>query len=105
MSERHNPLIVCVTAEGELQIRIGIDTLAWAFEQREQNSVFDEFSAKFRVTDSGKLADSVAHRLMRETTETGHTAVTELLEQAMEWAIEDGCEGVEEVSGESKSLR
>ena len=94
------PLTTNITANGELQIHIGIATLAYCFEIQEDNNPYDEegdsggFKRLWRVTDAVEFAKAVRQELCRET-ESGETPLTELLDKACLSAIDDGCLGVE----------
>ena len=85
---------------GKLIISVGIDTLARAFEDSEYNEHFNDLSEIYEklycVTDHKEFAKEVALALQEED-EEGTTAVHVLLDEACENAIENGCEGVEEV--------
>lgn len=91
------PLTVNVEKD-ELVIRIGIDTLAYAFETGEENQPFDEeaddFRRSFKVTDKHKFAKGVGDALCDEK-EDGSTPLTEILDEAFIRAVEMD-EGVDE---------
>lgn len=98
-SGHDKPLTVNVTGDGELVIRIGIGTLAWASDHQENNNPFDEkangFRRLFRVTDAVEFAREVRVELCREE-EDGSTPLTDLLDKVCWNAIENGCFGIEE---------
>lgn len=91
------PLTVGVEGD-QLVIRIGVDTLAWAFEISEENQPFDEklndFRGSWKVIDRHKFAKGVGIGLQDER-EDGSTPLTDVLDKACIKAIEDDM-GVEE---------
>lgn len=91
------PLRASVVGD-ELVIRIGIDTLVFAFETGNENNPFDDAANDFRrswkVTNKHEFAKGVAHALHQEE-EDGSTPLTELLDAAYIYAIE-GAYGVDE---------
>src|SRR5579883_867509 len=82
----------------ELVIRIGVETLAFAFESGEENQPFDDaandFRREWKVTDKYKFAEGVA-RALRDESEDGSTALTRILDAAFTRAVENDM-GVEE---------
>ena len=83
----------------ELVIRIGVNTLAFAFEISEDNQFFDEMEANdfrraFKVVDKHKFARGVALGLMSEE-EDGSTPITKVLDEAFIHAVEND-RGVDE---------
>jgi hypothetical protein len=91
------PLTLGVEGD-ELVIRIGIDTLVFAFETGEDNQPYDEkagdFRRSWRVIDKHKFAKGVANRLADEE-EDGSTPLTKILDEAYIKAVEDDM-GVDE---------
>lgn len=91
------PLFVGVV-DDELVIRIGVGTLAWAFESGEDNQPFDEkandFRREWKVTDPHKFAKGVGNGLCDEE-EDGSTPLTKILDEAFIRAVEDAM-GVDE---------
>jgi hypothetical protein len=91
------PLTIGVEGD-ELVIRIGVDTLAYAFETSEENQPFDEkeddFRRSWKVVDKHKFAKGVAVGLTDEE-EDGSTPLTKILDEAYIRAIEDDM-GVDE---------
>lgn len=85
------PLTVGVEAD-ELVIRIGVDTLAFAFETGEENQPFDEeandFRRSWKVIDKHKFANGVGSALCNEE-EDGSTPLTKVLDEAFIRAVED----------------
>lgn len=94
----------------ELVIRIGIDTLTFAFEYSEMNNPFDEdgdsgeFIRQYRVIDMAKFAEDVVTELNVEE-EDGTTPLHRLLDQAFESVLENGGFGIEPCKGEPKERR
>lgn len=93
------PLAINVE-DGKLVISIGISTLTFAFETSEQNNPFNDtlndFETTYRVTNELQFANEVRRALCDEQ-EDGSTILTDLLDKAYWNAIDDGCEGVEEI--------
>ena len=91
------PLFVGVE-DGQLVIRIGVDTLAYAFEVGEENNPYDDeamdFVRSWKVTDKLKFAKGVANHLCDEE-EDGSTPLTDILDKAYIGAVEDAM-GVDE---------
>lgn len=91
------PLKVGVEGD-ELVIRIGVDTLVFAFEIGEENNPFDEaandFRRSFKVTNKYRFAKGVGHGLCVEG-EDGSTPLTRILDEAYIRAVEND-EGVDE---------
>jgi len=85
------PLTIGVEGD-ELVIRIGVDTLAFAFETGEDNQPFDEKANDFRrtwkVVDKHDFAKGVAIALCDEE-EDGSTPLTKILDEAYIRAVED----------------
>lgn len=90
-------LEVCVTANGQLKITIGLNALKTAMEL---NPEF--FDPAFRITNLDEVVAAMVEQLMDEA-EDGSTPVHRLLDNAYRKAIEGGCEGVEEVFEEDQS--
>lgn len=94
---RQLPLTVRVEG-AQLVMRIGLDTLALAYQRSDSNHSVDietgSFKQEFTVVDQVKFADGVASALQEED-EDGSTALTRALDAACERAVENDC-GVEE---------
>ena len=92
-----HPLTIDVLGK-ELVILVGIDTLAFAFEESNGNQLFDErvndYRREWKVVDKHKFAKGVANALCEEA-EDGSTVVTRMLENACIVAVENDV-GVEE---------
>ena len=91
------PLTIGVEGD-ELVIRIGVDTLQFAFETGEYNQPFDDeandFRRSWKVTDKHKFARGVGNALCNEE-EDGSTPLTKVLDEAYIHAVEDDM-GVDE---------
>ena len=91
------PLTIGVEGD-ELVIRIGVDTLQFAFEIGEDNQPFDDevndFRRSWKVTDKHKFARGVGNALCNEE-EDGSTPLTKVLDEAYIHAVEDDM-GVDE---------
>jgi hypothetical protein len=91
------PLTLGVEGD-ELVIRIGVDTLVFAFETGEENQPYDEkvrdYRRSWKVTDKHKFAKGVSDRLCDEE-EDGSTPLTKILDEAYIGAVEDDM-GVDE---------
>jgi hypothetical protein len=79
-------------ANGQLVVRIGVDTLAHALQTG------DEWCAEFRITDSHVFASAVVAELENHEDERGETPITRALTEAAGRAIESAADGVEEVA-------
>lgn len=84
-------LEVCVTANGQLKITIGLNALKTAIELDPYY-----YAQTFRITNFDEVVAAMVNELTYED-EVGATAVHRLLDQAYRDAVENGCEGVEEV--------
>ena len=94
---KNRPLTVEVKGN-ELVIRIGIDTLAWAFERSEYNNPWDEDVADFiqtwKVEDPKQFAQDVSHEMLNEQ-EDGSTPVGHFVDQACQDALNEGSVAIE----------
>jgi hypothetical protein len=79
-------------ADGQLVVRIGVDTLATALQEGP------EWGSEFRITDAAVFARAVLHELEHDEDEIGETPITRALTQAAERAIESAADGVEEIA-------
>jgi hypothetical protein len=90
-----NPLTAKVE-NGELVIRIGVDTLAYAAAIGNRFHYFDpsknEYMRSVAITDAAQFAKDVGHAMTNES-EDGSSALTNFLDQMAEDAIGDGSEG------------
>ncbi len=88
--DRKDQPLVCEVTGDELVIRIGIDTLAFADKERR------EYTARERYTILNTLgfAEDVVRELEHED-ELGATLLTDLLDKAMDEAIDSGSQFVE----------
>lgn len=86
--------------DGELRISIGVDTLAGAHWEAPYNDYYDADARDFvklcRVTNPDEFAKAVRHEIDREA-ENGDTPLYLFLDKVMLAAIENGCEGVEDI--------
>ena len=80
----------------DIVIRIAIDALPIAYEGAIE---LGAVAPGYKITDARKFAKEVINALVDED-EQGTTAVHRLFDKAMEDAIENGAEGVEEVEDE-----
>ena len=103
MGEKY-PLSVKVD-KGELVIRIGIKTLAFACERMDACNPYDEdlkdYKLLYRIVDPFAFAKDVKCELNKEE-EDGSTPLTSLFDSVMLKAIENGNLGVEEAGEEFK---
>jgi hypothetical protein len=92
-----NPLNIQIE-NGELVIRIGVPTLAWAAEHMIEATDFNDqanvFEQAWTVTDPAEFAKGVLDELLREE-EDGSNLVTKMFDKAFLAAIDNGAEGVE----------
>jgi hypothetical protein len=86
--------------DGRLSMSIGVETLAFCgvYASAEQS---DEMHPTFLVTNPDVFAADVKHVLLSEK-ENGDNPVSELLDEAMEKAVNDGCAGVVLASEDKK---
>lgn len=88
----------CKLEGEELVIRIGIDTLSYAFNESDYNNPWNEESSDFermsQVENSLQFAKDVVHELNDEG-EDGSTLLTSLIDKACEEACEQGSLGLE----------
>jgi hypothetical protein len=87
-SETDRPLDCEVEGE-QLVIRIGVSTLAWAAKKRNGGVVPDNY----RVVDKLQWAKDVANGIMHED-EVGNTMLYDMLDEAMQSAMDDGSTGL-----------
>lgn len=96
--DRDKPLTITIEQE-QLVIRIGISTLAFAFDHSEENNPWNDekndFVRSFKVTNKKEFANDVLITL-REEKEDGSTLLTDLLDKACNTAVENGSRGVRE---------
>jgi len=89
---RQAPLSVSIK-NGVFTVAIGVETLAWAFEQSEDCQGFDDRKAKFlqqyRVTDPDGFAKDVKREFEKEE-EDGNTELYKFFDQMCMNALEDG---------------
>ena len=94
----NTPLSVSVE-DGQLVIRIGVDTNAWAFEHSNENNPFDDEKndsvQTSRVTDSVGFARDTK-RAMLDEGEHGSSPLTDFLDGMFTAAINDGSMAVED---------
>ncbi len=86
--DRNQPLLVEIV-DGELVIRIGIDTLIFAARTG------DDWDERFVIVDADVFAEDIRHELEREQ-EDGTTPVHMLIDAAVEQAIDQGSLGIDE---------
>ena len=83
----------------EIVIRVGIGTLAWAFEHMEENNPWSDSARDFvqtwKVSDPVEFAKDVVGELTREE-EDGSHPLHRLLDKACTDAADQGCLGIEE---------
>lgn len=87
-SETDSPLGCEIEGE-QLVIRIGVSTLAWASKKRNGGVVPDNY----RMVDKLQWAKDVANEIMHED-EVGNTMLCDMLDEAMQSAMDDGSTGL-----------
>jgi len=101
---KNRPLTVEVKGN-ELVIRIGIDTLAWAFERSEYNRPWDEDVADFmqtwKVEDPKQFAKDVRIEMLNEQ-EDGATPLGDFIDHACQGALNEGSVAIEEYGKKCK---
>lgn len=94
----HTPRSVTIEND-ELVIRVGISTLAWAFDHMEENNPYSDelhdYEQKWRVSDPLEFAKDTVNELCREE-EDGTTPLDLLFDKVMSEAADQGSLGVEE---------
>jgi hypothetical protein len=92
------PLLVALE-DGQLIVRIGTNTLAWAFEHGNDNNPFDDakndFVQKYRIADPVEFAQDVASAMTAEA-EDGSSPLSTFLDRMCDSAVDDGSIAVEE---------
>ena len=92
------PLTVDIEEE-EIVIRIGIGTLAWAFDHMEENNPWSDkkhdYVQKWKVSDQLEFAKDVVGELTNEQ-EDGSHPLSVLLDQVSTAAADQGSLGIEE---------
>lgn len=92
------PLTVDIE-EDEIVIRIGIGTLAWAFDHMEDNNPWSDdkrdFVQRWKVSDQLEFAKDVVGELTNEE-EDGSHPLNVLLDQVSTAAADQGSLGIEE---------
>jgi hypothetical protein len=98
IDSRQSPL-TCRIEGGELVIRIGVDTLAFCFEESDPNNLYDhdlgDFTRSYVVVDADEFVKDVIAELENEA-EDGSTPLTGLIDNACFAAVEQGSLGVDE---------
>lgn len=97
-SLKSSPLEVRVV-DGELVIRIGVDTLAWAFDNSVENNPFsdalNDYQQAWKVKNAAEFAVDVRRALLEEG-EDGTTALHILFDAAAQAAVNGGSLAVKE---------
>lgn len=96
MANKDQPLR-CTVANGKLTISIGIDTLAYAFENGWRGENLGRPRNPFyKVTDPFNFAKEVRNALWAEN-EVGATTISDVLDAACLAAVDDGAQGIREL--------
>lgn len=97
MSKKLDPLSYKVV-NGEIIIRMGIDTLAYCTQFLDDFKPYDDEAGdwveKFRVSDSLEFAKDVVSEMSREE-EDGSTPLTDFLDKVCINALDNGSIGIE----------
>lgn len=97
--EHDYPLAVEVK-DGKLTISIGIERLAFCFENSDENMPYDpkteDFPKLYKVVDQVEFAKDVRGQLYAELREDGSTLLSDLFDKACIEAVYDGCLGVKD---------
>jgi len=93
-AEKRFPL-QCVVADGALIILVSADVVKYATEHHEAFYDHDHDVYRFKVADPQVWLQSVAKRLTAEF-EGGSTPLSRLFDQAIETAVDQGDEGLED---------
>jgi len=101
---KNRPLTVEVKGN-ELIIKIGINTLSWAFEHSDDNNPWDEKQHKFirtwKVTDIAQFAKDVMYELLSEE-EDGSSSLSNFFDRACQDALNEGSIGIDSCGKESE---
>jgi hypothetical protein len=95
--------LMCSIEDGELFIRIGIETLAWSLEHHP-DLLNDLCEPRYKVTGHEEFSRDVLRELEREE-EDGTTIVHLLLDRAMNEALEQGSCAIEESDAQTKDTK
>lgn len=94
-----NAPLDCKIEDGEVIIRIGVDTLSFAAQSREPFTQYDDTVGDWRkfwiVSDADQFALDVRQEMIREE-EDGSSPLTNLLDKMFENALDQGSLGVQE---------
>lgn len=97
--EHDYPLAVEVK-DGKLTISIGIERLAFCFENSDDNIPYDsenqDFPKLYEVVDQVEFAKDVGGMMLAELGEDGSTLLSDLFDKACIEAVYDGCLGVKD---------
>jgi len=88
--------LTCRAVRGQLDMRVGEKVLAFATLHCPALWDADADRGRFKVTDTAVFARAVEQALNHEA-EDGSTRLTRMLDGAIEEAINQGAEGVEEI--------
>jgi len=94
--------LTCVVEGDELVIRIGVATLAFAFEEGQNNPCGENsnaWRATLKVADPAQFASDVV-REIKDEAEDGTTPLHEFLGKMCLSAMDQGSLGIEEVESE-----
>lgn len=98
--DHDSPLKVEVK-DGKLTISIGIERLAFCFENCDENMPYDwktaDFPKTYEVVDQVEFADDVRGRMLAELGEDGSTLLSDFIDKACWDAVEDGSLGVRNI--------
>lgn len=92
-------ILTTAIIDGALTIQIGVDALAFAANEGQYHP-FDH--GQWKVLDADKFASDVLHALDDEVMDDGTTILTQMIDKAIESAIEQGSEWIEEVIQEDE---
>jgi hypothetical protein len=90
---------LCAKVQGnEVVIRIGIDTLAFAFDHSDENRPWDhnrnEYVQQWKVTDPKQFAKDFVHELLTEE-EDGSSNLSNFFDRICEDTANEGTIGIE----------
>ena len=96
-----------IVENDQLSIAIGVLTLAFAFENSEENNPYDEdfcdTKRQLSISDPSRFAKDVCHELNREG-EDGSTPFTRFLDSMMGEAVNQGSLGIHDPDETADSL-
>jgi len=86
-----------------LEIKLRASHLEFAFDHAPWNED-EKCRQEYRICDREEFLDDLANALNREE-EDGSTPLTRLLDECMEWLVEQGCLSVDEINENTRTRK